>query len=366
MQVLHAPGMRVQLLRLLFRRSLQKLLHAPEALVDGLVPRVLLPELAEEPVVGGPHGLDVLGVALVLLERVAHDALQVLDLLLQDGMATVQGRRAVVCDTSASLAEVLQLLHLLLERCQPGHGLVQCRVRRRDVLRVPTVRVAQEALHRLDPLGQCRMVRLASLRLHGMLAVGALQILHILPMLLRGLAQQVLDVIDALLQRGVMRIPHVLLVREEATDVRLMRRSVLGQSGLQVIALRVRGGDLPHMTLGVVSQGCLDLFQAGSHRGMVRIARLVLVEDPCMRGFHGFQLLRMLVTVGDHRSVEILHLRPHGLMLQVQCRLALGHVRVRLLEVADRRALPLAGRQSVVDLVQLGMRVGELPRMLLR
>mmetsp|Transcript_31900 Transcript_31900/g.96458 ORF Transcript_31900/g.96458 Transcript_31900/m.96458 type:complete len:268 (-) Transcript_31900:1136-1939(-) len=191
-----------------------------------------------------------------------------------------------------------------------------------------------------------------------------LQALELLPVLVGGLAQQTLKVVHTLLQRGVARVAHLLLRREQAPHVRLVRRAVLGQPRVELVALGMRGPHLPRVLIGVVRQGGLHLLRLLGHRRMVRVASLLLGGDPRVRGLDRVELLGVLVPVLGEHVVQLLHVPANGLVLRRERGLAASDVRVRLLEVADGARAALARSESIVQRVDFRVRRRQLPRVL--
>mmetsp|Transcript_10076 Transcript_10076/g.31279 ORF Transcript_10076/g.31279 Transcript_10076/m.31279 type:complete len:246 (+) Transcript_10076:601-1338(+) len=184
--------------------------------------------------VGVLEGLQLLG---VFVSRVAEEVLKVLEALLYGGVLDL-GR-----------PEALQVLgELAVRRAVLRVGVLE----RLQLLRVPVGAVAQQLLQVVQALrerGVRREVRLQGLQVlrllaggRGVLGVGVLQGLHLLVVHVRGVAQELLEVVEALGHGGVVR---------EA-------RQVLGV----LVVGALQGLQLPRVLLGAVVEQALQVAEA--------------------------------------------------------------------------------------------------------
>mmetsp|Transcript_88503 Transcript_88503/g.280064 ORF Transcript_88503/g.280064 Transcript_88503/m.280064 type:complete len:541 (+) Transcript_88503:1452-3074(+) len=242
-------------LRMLLGRVSDELLQVVHALCQRCVVAVARPAVAEKLGVSGLVRLELLH---VLLRVVADHALQALDALRQRGVAAVARvllRRQLLLHG----AVVGVACHALVR--EAGLELVQPRVQRGPVLHVLLGGVS----HVLLDEGEALLQRLQR-RVLGVLALDVAREPVQLPrVLLRGVADEALDVGQALLHGGAVGLARLLVGRElvaHYADVRLASSALLRDPAVQLLDLGVGGRQLLGVPVGRVAERALQVVQA--------------------------------------------------------------------------------------------------------
>mmetsp|Transcript_105066 Transcript_105066/g.234437 ORF Transcript_105066/g.234437 Transcript_105066/m.234437 type:complete len:582 (-) Transcript_105066:784-2529(-) len=182
-----------------------------------------------------------------------------------------------------------------------------------------------------------------------------------LPGVLIGIvADNPLDVVQALRHRGMVRIPRSLVVRK--AGVRLLEAVdgaaeafASGEASMQLVQLGVRRLQLPGVRIRRITDSLLHVTQALGCRGVMAVAHLRIVRMLRVRGFEGLQLPHVLVRGVAEVALEVVHTLLEAGMMPVQGRLVLSESGVRLLKLAKHGAMLLARLHAPMQLLQLRM-----------
>mmetsp|Transcript_60545 Transcript_60545/g.184965 ORF Transcript_60545/g.184965 Transcript_60545/m.184965 type:complete len:639 (+) Transcript_60545:324-2240(+) len=242
------------------------------------------------------HGLQLLAVLVgVLVQR----ALEGVHAVLQGDAVRLEGR-LVRGQGGVRLLQLAQGGRGRLARRQPAVELVDLAVRASDILVVATVKLPDLPLQDVHPLRHRRVVGLAGL--HGLdvlrvlgvlrveLGVGRLQGLQLGGVLVGGVAEGGLEVVEALGHGGVMRV---------------LRRGIDGQAGVRLLQV----GQLGRVLLAR-ADAAVQLLELRVRRGqlatVVVLGRLHGLLE-CLQAL--LRLLRELRVVAGKVAVQLIHLR---------------------------------------------------------
>mmetsp|Transcript_20617 Transcript_20617/g.59723 ORF Transcript_20617/g.59723 Transcript_20617/m.59723 type:complete len:507 (+) Transcript_20617:135-1655(+) len=261
--------------------------------------------------------LGLLKRSRVLVSGVAHHRLQIADTLLERRMRGLQHsflrRQAGV--RSLQLGERGPCA---LEGGHAAVNLVDLGVGRCDVLHVRTCGVPELLLQVVQPLLHRGMLRLScadALHLLRVPRMDDLQIVQLFRMLVRRVAEELFQVVDALLQRRMVRVERRLLLREG-------RVALLQRVDRDVQALA--SSDAP-----------------------------VDVLEPRMRILQGLAVLVSRIADAGFDGLDPV---PHRRMVHLQHGLVRRQCGMRLLELADRGRDRLNGREPPMQLVAFAVR----------
>mmetsp|Transcript_52173 Transcript_52173/g.167143 ORF Transcript_52173/g.167143 Transcript_52173/m.167143 type:complete len:216 (-) Transcript_52173:1829-2476(-) len=172
------------------------------------------------------------------------------------------------------------------------------------------------------------------------------QLLPHLAEAVRRLAKDALNVLEALLEGGVVRVAAFALLREGTVEqgmLRFTRGAFLRQEAVHLLQPRIRSRQLTAVTLGRVSQQSLNVVQALRHGRMVRVTCRPVVHDARVRlpeavnhgtqivdnseatmqllqlAVRGLQLLDMLINRVAHKLLHVSQAFIHRGMVRVPC-----------------------------------------------
>mmetsp|Transcript_955 Transcript_955/g.3381 ORF Transcript_955/g.3381 Transcript_955/m.3381 type:complete len:439 (-) Transcript_955:668-1984(-) len=339
-----------QLLRMLVGRLAEKSLQVVQALFHRAVLLLAVGELLHVPVVGLLQGLQLLGVPV---RRVPQPLLQV-------GQALRQGR--VVCGLRLQAGHLLDKLGMrVLERPE----LIHVPVRRvaRDLLEVVHALLQRRVLHR------CARILLGELEeVGGVLPVRRPQRRQLAGVLVHGVVKRPLEKADTVRQGGMLamrRLERLELLRQPA-----LRGGVLAVRLLEGVQLpRMLLGRIAQQLLEV-----LEALLQGRMLELGGLERLQVFPMPSlgggmlgMRFSEGLHFLsvplggvpQQLLQVADalRDTVVLLLARPHGLQVLRQPRVRGGVLGVGVLQGLELPGVGVGGAAQL--LLQLLQALGE-------
>mmetsp|Transcript_12643 Transcript_12643/g.32481 ORF Transcript_12643/g.32481 Transcript_12643/m.32481 type:complete len:355 (-) Transcript_12643:491-1555(-) len=311
----------------------------------------------------------------MLVCRVAQQLLHVVEALLHRGVVRVR------------LPDSIQVLGVLAMGCLDSLellGMLVCRVPElalKEVQALADARMVGEHLvllpgELLEALRMGAMLRIARLVLAHEPRVRVLDGLELPRMLVGRVAQELLDVVQALLHGGVVLVQGSLVALEGVVRlvqvihfrrVLLPRCALVGHPHLQLVYLGVGCLKLLRVLVGRIIQELLDVRNALGKRRVVYILRLDLARKLRVSQFMSlqcFDVLLMLVSRIAKHVLQIVQPLLHRGMVHLP-RFPLARDEVLDLAMAGLRLLRVLGMRRLQCLQLFGMLFGVVAQVLL-
>mmetsp|Transcript_58840 Transcript_58840/g.132377 ORF Transcript_58840/g.132377 Transcript_58840/m.132377 type:complete len:285 (+) Transcript_58840:61-915(+) len=185
--------------------------------------------------------------------------------------------------------------------------------------------------------------------------IGALQGIQLLSVLVRGVAQALLDEGYSLLKRGLMRLALVLLrhhVLARSVKVKLSRLPFFLEAAVQLFQLGVGAAELLLVPVSGVAYDLLEVSQALLDGGVLHFPCLHIVGMLGMGGLHLCQLHSMLLHRVADQTLKVVHSVLYGRVVRVELLMCLHELLHSLLQVtmALLPRLALTGEDPVRSL----------------
>mmetsp|Transcript_51792 Transcript_51792/g.150584 ORF Transcript_51792/g.150584 Transcript_51792/m.150584 type:complete len:217 (+) Transcript_51792:2696-3346(+) len=131
-----------------------------------------------------------------------------------------------------------------------------------------------------------------------------------------------------------------------------------GQAAMQVLELRMRGGQLLGVLVGGLAQLLLDEGNPLLYRAVVGFPGLALRSQPRMRGLQRLELLEVLLRGTPDGDLQVVHALAQRRAVGFSGGLVVRQAGMGLLQIADHRRLPFALGHALGELVELRLGLG--------